>query len=310
MKKLAAYFAALILITSCDDGDMPLKSFNFGDANAQTCSNGLIFKINDTEALILDLQESAFANVVTGAEGRIITIGSSGNTIRYRNYNGNVSSSSLCAELPPASPVVTEEWIGIGGTIRIITTAIVAEDNTTITGYSHSVTLVNVTFTKGEETIIINDNNFGTINTTLDYTFDFEGNDNVYSSCNGLIYRINQDESLILALASGIINNSNGTTTTDLSVTTDGTDLIFNVYSANPSSANICYGVPPISPVVTQRWYATAGTLKVDSVLDNTGTFYTHTLTLQNAVFTNADGSGETFSRTGDYVLGTYVTTL
>lgn len=309
MKKLAALFAALILISSCDDGDMTLKSFNFGDANAQTCANGLLFKINGTEALILDLQESAFANVATGTEGRIITIGS-GNSIRYRNYSGNVSSSSLCAELPPASPVVSEEWIGIGGTIRIITTPVVGEDNTTITGYSHAVTLVNVTFTKGEETIIINDNDFGTINTTLDYSFNFEGADNAYSSCNGLIYRINQDESLILALAGGIINNANGTTTTDLGITTDGTDVIFNVYSANPSSANICYGVPPISPVVSQRWYATSGTLKVDSVLDTTGTFYTHTLTLQNAVFTNADGSGETFTRTGDYVLGTYVTTI
>jgi hypothetical protein len=311
MKKLIAMAAAIILFSACDDGDMTLKTFNFGSATAQTCSNGLLFKVNGTEALILDLQESAFANVETGPEGRTITIGTSGNTIRYRNYSGNVSSSSLCADLPPATPVVTEEWIGIGGTIKVITTALHNNSSNPglVTGYSHAVTLVNVTFTKEEETIIINDNDFGTITTTLDYAFEFEGADNTYTSCNDLVYRIRLNEALILDL-DGIIQNVNGTATVDLANTLDANNVIFNVYSANASAGNICSAIPAIAPVVTQRWYATGGTLKIDSVLDGTNTFYTHTLTLQNAVFTNSDGSGESFSRSGDYILGTYITTL
>ncbi|HYD90274.1 MAG TPA: hypothetical protein VEA37_02165, partial [Flavobacterium sp.] len=98
MKKIFCLIAALSLLSGCDDGDMTFKSFDFSGVTSQSCNNSNIyFKINGEEALILTLSDGALLNEETVDGPREIAVGSGGNTIIYRDYEGTVTSSMLCA---------------------------------------------------------------------------------------------------------------------------------------------------------------------------------------------------------------------
>mgnify|MGYP003459866574 CR=1 FL=1 len=147
MKKLLVLVASVFMLQACDDGDITLESFNFDDVAIQECTdNNLIFKINNDELLLLNIPESSFANVETpDGSPRIVPINTI-NQVIYRIYSENVTSTSICALVPPATPVVEQEWNASGGTIEIITDALYASDGITITGYTHNIRFVNVNF--------------------------------------------------------------------------------------------------------------------------------------------------------------------
>ena len=168
MKKLFVLVASVFLLQACDDGDITLESFNFDTVAVQNCSdNNLVFKINDKELLLLNIPTSSFVNVET-ADGspRIVTV-SSTNQIIYRLYSGNVSSTTICSTLPPATPVVKKEWNATGGTIEIITDALYAVDGVTITGYTHNIKFVNVNFSNSDNSFSFTEYLFGNYETDL-----------------------------------------------------------------------------------------------------------------------------------------------
>ena len=76
---------------------------------------------------------------------RIVNV-SATNQIIYRIYSGNVTSTNICATIPPATPVVEQEWNATGGTIEIITDALYDTDGVTLIGYTHNIKFVNVNF--------------------------------------------------------------------------------------------------------------------------------------------------------------------
>jgi hypothetical protein len=168
MKKLIVLVASIFMLQACDDGDITLESFNFDTVNIQKCSNNnLIFKINGNELLLLNIPESSFLNEETlDGSPRIINI-SSNNQIIYRIYSGNISSTSICSTIPPANPVVENEWITIGGSIEIITDALYATDGVTITGYTHNIKFKNVNFSGSTNSFSFTEYNFGNYETDL-----------------------------------------------------------------------------------------------------------------------------------------------
>ena len=147
MKKLLVLAASVFLLQACDNGDITLESFNFDTVDVQECTtNDLVFKINGEELLLLNIPASSFANVETpDGSPRTISVSAS-NQIIYRIYSGNVTSTNICATIPPASPVVEQEWNATGGTIEIITDALYDTDGITVTGYTHNIKFVNVNF--------------------------------------------------------------------------------------------------------------------------------------------------------------------
>lgn len=307
-----------MLCLGCDDGDMTFKTFNF-DQNAapQKCGEGsLLFKIKDTEVLLLNIDPSNFKNIAK-IEGAIINV-SAANSLVYRNYSGTVTNAILCSGVAPANPVVTEEWIAqAGGQIKIITTESKNEEGV-LTGFNHQITLVNIKFTKGDEEIIINDNLFGTYTTPLDYRFEFEDveENTEIRKCteNDLLYKTTATESLVL----DIVNDSIFNTVVDINKEIDFTNnpdnaLYFNVYSGNVSNSSICSAIPPVTPVVTSRWTAVSGKLKVYTSF--TDGEYRHKIYLSNVKFTRGDNTGESFTIgipindiADDYLIGTYIT--
>lgn len=166
MKKLLVLAASVFLLQACDDGDITLESFNFDTVNVQECStNDLVFKINGEELLLLNIPASSFANVETpDGSPRIVNVSAS-NQIIYRIYSGNVTSTNICSTIPPATPVVKNEWNATGGTIEIITDALYASDGITITGYNHNIKFVNVNFSGSSNSFSFTEYNFGNYET-------------------------------------------------------------------------------------------------------------------------------------------------
>lgn len=302
MKKIFGLFASLLLLTGCDDGDMTFKSFNFSGANIQTCNN-YIFKVQGTEAMIMQLNPSFFVNVETGATPRTVTIGS-GNSMIYRTYSDNVTSSSICSSLPPATPVVTDEYYAMpGGTLNVATVKVV-NDEGRITGYNHTITIVYATFAKDGESIIINDNVFGVYFTPVTYRFDFEDEDSNINlqSCPeppafaGKVFTVNGNEALLFDLDILSFPETDDTVTIiDFSVQTETQEIIFNEYSGTAVAPLFCDVVPPITPVVTRQWEAIGGKLRIvtDVVA---GTTYEHVLYLDNVTFMNRAVNEEQFN--------------
>lgn len=323
MKKIFALLASMFLLLGCDDGDMTFKTFNFGTVQAQRCTDrNIIYKANGTEVLILNIDPAVFVNAETGVDApRVVTLGGEGvNSIIYRNYSSNVSTGAngtLCSEIPPASPTVKEEWIG-EGTLAVETNSIVNELGVT-TGFSHQIKLVSVRFRRNGEEITINDNLFGSVVTELGYTFNFgtEEEPVMIQECNGLVFKRNLEEALILAFDETVFQNVPGETTIDLANTADGNEVIFNVYDGPITNANICDAIPPISPVVENQWEALSGTVRIITTEDtlNPG-MYNHVIRFDNITFQNVT-TAETFdlfnvvvieNEAEGYLFGTHTT--
>lgn len=173
MKKLFGILVCAMLLSSCDDGEIVLQSFNFDTVAIQKCSNKeVLFKINKEEMLLLDIPSIYFPNEITPeGEPRIVTI-SSTNRVLYRKYSDIVTSNSLCSDVPPASPTVSNEWTAAnGGTIQIITTARTTTNEVTgeitVTGYNHQIKFINIQFVGSNDSFVFDEYIFGTYTTTL-----------------------------------------------------------------------------------------------------------------------------------------------
>lgn len=167
MKKVFALLLTFVIL-SCDDGDITLQSFAFESQTIQKCSdNNLIFKIKNEELLLIDIPESSFDNTVTpdGVPREVII--NSTNKIIYRKYSGNLSSTTICSILPPASPVVNKEWNATGGKILIETDERFATDGVTLIGYTHNITFENVSFSNPDNTFSFTTYIFGDYETDL-----------------------------------------------------------------------------------------------------------------------------------------------
>ena len=168
MKKLLFLIASILLLQACDDGDITLKSFNFETATVQSCtSSNLVFKIKENELLLLNIPATSFANEETpDGSPRVIPVNST-NKIIYRIYSDNISLSGICSILPPANPVVSNEWNASGGNIEIITDKLFAADGITVSGYTHNIRLVNVNFSNAENSFSFTSYIFGNYKTNL-----------------------------------------------------------------------------------------------------------------------------------------------
>lgn len=174
MKRLFGFFAFLLLLTSCDDGDFTVKSFNF-DPNApvKTClpESGLYYKFNGLEALMLETPPSSFINEETPqGQPRTLLINAT-NQVIYRTFKTNVSDSYFCSAIPPSSPAITDEWKAMpgveneSGIIEITTKANIDQTTQTITGYDHQIVFKNITFSNGKKSFSYDTYTFGNYTT-------------------------------------------------------------------------------------------------------------------------------------------------
>ena len=138
-------FAGMLL--SCSDGDLQIETIDFDSVAIQYCTapqttaKNILFKINDDEALILELQSGVLNK---GVVGETITTESAvpgQSQITYRIFSDGVTKNYFCDDIPATEPVVVEEIEAQDGTILVETIA--NEDNTE---FVHTIRLNGISF--------------------------------------------------------------------------------------------------------------------------------------------------------------------
>ena len=283
MKRLLALFLLGFVINACDDGDLEVENIDFTEVTATKCtSKDVVYKIKDSEMLLIEIPAETFANDQT-PEGTPINVEiSSSVKVKYRQYNGNISADNICPTIPDANPSLQEEWNAIAGTIQITTTAIKSTNQTTgatrITGYRHYIVFKNITFEKPNGVQTYETYVFGNYNTTAtQLPLGFSENAQK-SSCDNRVFNISGSELLTLNTANYATLFENTVTTTPRTalINTSNT-LSYKLYNGAVNDAFLCSTSPPDFPAVTQEWNAVAGVENVSGIIE---------------VTTNTDGLG------------------
>lgn len=208
MKRVVSLLVFALLLNGCDDGDLIQEDISFEDVAAQNCTtNDIIYKLKDSEALILEVLGFTFPTETISQELDI----NASNRVLYRFYNGAVTSSTICETIPPATPIVMDQWTTSGGKIVINTTAIkttnTTDNSTKITGYNHNITFKNITFVKSNGTQVYETFPFGDyIISATPLPFAFNKTLEQCSSSKQL-YDYNSSEALILDIDPALIVN-------------------------------------------------------------------------------------------------------
>jgi hypothetical protein len=294
------------------------EDITFENTATQSCStNNIIYKLKDKEALILEIPESSFVNEPT-LEGspRIINI-SSTNRVVYRFYNGAVSTNNICETIPPATPIVTDQWNATNGTIQIITSTVKSTDATTgrtkITGYNHNVVFKNITFAKNNGTQVYETFPFGDyVTTATPLPFGF---DETLEQCSSSkqIYNYTSSEALTLDIDPDLIKNE----ITPLNSPRTGVigtainKLVYRLYSNGVLTPDyFCKATLPILPSISQEWIAESGVTNVSGIVEVSTSkvleTYVHTIVLKKVTFTKGNSD---FTLGDSYTYGELITT-
>jgi len=159
----------LLALMGCSDGDLQIETLDFDSVANQDCSNldvtdsNILFKINGSEALILNLQSGILNNgtsITDTMETRSSVPGES--QVIYRVFSNNVTSDYFCGDFPPSEPTVLEEIEAEDG--EVIVKSIANADSTAI---NHVIQLEGISLvnTSGERITDLTINEFGEIST-------------------------------------------------------------------------------------------------------------------------------------------------
>lgn len=169
MKKFL-FFGFLMLLISCDDGDLQIETLDFDIATIQNCDAitvdiaNVLFKLNTTEALILELPAGSIKNEISEGTKEYAVASSGPMKVSYRTFSDTVSNNYFCSSIPLTTPEVIEEIIAQGGSVFITTT--LNADGVT---YEHEIELSGISLVTSNDTRITNlsIDNFGTVTTIL-----------------------------------------------------------------------------------------------------------------------------------------------
>lgn len=313
MKRVVSLLFFALLLNGCDDGDLIQEDISFEDVAAQNCTtNDIIYKLKDSEALILELVGFTFPTETKSQELDI----SASNRVLYRFYNGAVTSSTICETIPPATPIVVDQWTTSGGKIVINTTAVkttnTTDNSTKITGYNHNITFKNITFVKSNGTQVYETFPFGDYlisATPLPFAFN-----KTLEQCSSSkqLYDYNSSEALILDIDPIlIVNEATPLNTPRTGLISDTKNkLTYRLFSGLLTGAYFCNTTFPATPAVSEEWIAVAGVLNESGIVEVTtttlGTGFKHTVVLKKAKMKK--GSSD-FILGDNYIYGELLTT-
>jgi len=156
----------LVLLFSCDDGDLQIETIDFNSVSIQTCETvtldtKVFFKINNNETLILELESGKLKN--EASDGDIESIVGTGSKLTYRIFSDNLTNSYFCSEVPLTEPPFIGESQAENGKV-LITTVGVETDTLT---FEHTLKLSDISFITETDARITNLNidEFGTVTT-------------------------------------------------------------------------------------------------------------------------------------------------
>lgn len=164
------YLSLFVLLFACDDGDLQIETIDFDSATIQNCdpvsaeAANVLFKLNTSEALILELPNGAIKNEISDGTITYVVTEAGPAKATYRTFSDNVSANYFCSDVPVTEPNVVEEIVAQGGNV-LITTILNADGAT----YEHEIQLNTISFVTSNDTRITNlsIDNFGTVTTTI-----------------------------------------------------------------------------------------------------------------------------------------------
>lgn len=319
MKKYACLILFALLLNGCDDGDLTVDTINFEDITTQTCDpliNTLLYKLKEQESLLLQLPANTLKNDATKpGEPLILNIDNNGNGIYrvvYRAYDGTVATANICGQIPPKTPNVTEEWLGISGRIVIVSTQEIKTDPTTlatsITGYNHTINFENITFDKPSGIAQVEELfPFGTFKTTITspIVVQFTDQNAGYCPSSNKIYNDNGSAALIIKnFDSKLLLNEETPTgkprTAIINTTATSNNVSYETYRDGVLPENtdsyFCASVTPAVPAVAETWTGQTGdTTKQTGIIEVTtreeANAFRHTITLKAATLQKGNSS-------------------
>lgn len=130
MKKIILLIFTIVAVASCNDGDLIVTSFNLENQPLQRCGpfgNFVFFQINSNPAESLSVKITSTDSIFNMAGQQSFAL-STTNTANYRSYDGPITNTYFCNNIPPATPKVITEYIATSGMVRL-TNFIIFEDN-------------------------------------------------------------------------------------------------------------------------------------------------------------------------------------
>ena len=164
IRKLFLAVPLLSLFFSCSDGDITIQNISFNEIGIESCTQStattLLFKINDTESLALQLPEGLLRNSVS--EQTLQSSIPNQTTLNYRIFSEGISASYYCSVLPEIGANVIKDAHATAGTVFINTS--LSEDGNS---FKHEIQLSGVSFIDqdGKRITDVNLNDFGVFTT-------------------------------------------------------------------------------------------------------------------------------------------------
>lgn len=159
-----------ILSVSCSDGDLEIETIDFDSVSLQYCTapvattKNILFKINDTEALILELQSGVLNKGVVGETITTQSTVPSQSKLTYRIFSGDVDDDYFCDDIPTVEPTVIDQVEAEDGLVIIETTADAENGN-----FVHIISLSGISFVteSGQRITNLSISEFGTVTTEI-----------------------------------------------------------------------------------------------------------------------------------------------
>lgn len=142
---------------------------------------------------------------------------------------------------------------------------------------------------------------------TIDFdSEDIEYCDDVTVGESTVLFKINDDEALILVLPDDVLKNEVSETTITSEVN-DESFLTYRLFSDDVDSDYFCSEIPEATPSVIDEIEAESGSVLINTTTEDSITF-THTITLSEISFITSDDSRITDLSINDF--GTVTTTV
>ncbi len=136
MKKLIFLIFCALTISSCDDGDVIITSFEFDDVDLEFCKGALehefvFFKINKTidESISLRFVNDQFSDTIVTETPILLDLDTDNNILLYRSFTSPITNDYYCSNIPSSSISIVEERIGTSGKVEIQTKIIEEDDD-------------------------------------------------------------------------------------------------------------------------------------------------------------------------------------
>ncbi|MCF6298163.1 MAG: hypothetical protein L3J08_09320 [Flavobacteriaceae bacterium] len=169
MKKIVI-LTCILFTFSCNDGNFEIASFEF-ETKVSYCGEYILYRLStdgQKEALIVTLTDKEIKQSEEVIP--LVNISKTGSyTVTYRIFDEAVTGSEyFCRTIPPTEPKTIKNWIGAGGTIFIVNTAIKDKDEKII-AYKHTITLNDLALTNNDESLLFDPSYFyGEFETTVE----------------------------------------------------------------------------------------------------------------------------------------------